>query len=253
MTQASDLCVRPIAHRGYHDASSGCIENTPSAISAALAGNFSIEVDVQETADGEALVFHDFTLDRLVQGTGPVLKQNAKELVKLRMQTGTDMLWMLQDLFDLVDGRVPLIIEIKSRYARGAQAPFVKRVIDQVAAYQGPACIKTFDPDMLDVAKNHNPNVLRGVVADAATDLKHYGQFSRMDRFIMRHMLHAPRTRPHFISYNILDLPCMGPSVWRSLLRIPIMAWTIRTSEQKIHAARHADQIIFEGFNPEAS
>ncbi|GAA0782488.1 glycerophosphodiester phosphodiesterase [Roseibium denhamense] len=244
------IFVHPIAHRGYHNADDGIIENTPTAIQDATAKGFGIEVDVQETADGEALVFHDYTLDRLADGTGKVIDRTSGELVKIDMRTGTDKLWMLQDLFDLVDGKVPLVIEIKSLLRRDAQQDFVRRVVDQVAAYRGPACIKTFDADMLSIARGHNPRVLRGIVADVAEPGPTYVRFSRIDRFITRHILHAPRTNPHFVSYAINDLPKIGPTVLRSIFKKPLMCWTVRTREQREKAARYADQIVFEGFDP---
>jgi len=245
------IFARPIAHRGYHDADNGIIENTPTAIRRAVGKNFAIEVDVQETSDGEALVFHDYTLDRLADGAGKIIDHASSDLVRIDMKTGTDKLWLLSDLFDLVGGKVPLVIEIKSLLRRDAQADFVRRVIDCVAAYQGAVCVKTFDPDMLSVARNHNASVLRGIVADGARPGPDYARCSRTDRFILRHILHAPRTRPHFISYGVNDLPMTGPSLLRSLFKTPIMCWTVRTREQRETAARYADQIVFEGFDPD--
>lgn len=245
------IFARPIAHRGFHNADNGIIENTPTAISQAVEHGFAIEVDVQETADGEALVFHDYTLDRLVEGTGRVVEQQSADLARLHMRTGTDTLWLLNDLFDLVDGKVPLVIEIKSLMRRDAQGDFVRRVCDQVAGYRGPACIKSFDPDMLSHALAHRPSVLRGIVADGAEPGPDYVRYGRVDRFILRHILHAPRTRPHFISYGVKDLPKAGPSLMRSVFKLPVMCWTVRTREQRELAGRYADQIVFEGFDPD--
>lgn len=247
------IFARPVAHRGFHDADNGIIENTPSAVQRGMECGFGIEVDVQETADGEALVFHDYTLDRLVEGSGKVIDQTSKSLAQLHMKTGTDRLWLLQDLFDLVDGKTPLVIEIKSLLRRDAQGDFVRRVTEQVAAYDGPACIKSFDPDMLSIAKSHKPSVLRGVVADGATPGPNYVRHSRVDRFILRHLLHYPRTGPHFVSYGVKDLPKPATSLLRSMFKVPVMCWTVRTREQRMIAARYADQIVFEGFNPNES
>lgn len=245
------IFARPVAHRGYHDADNGIIENTPSAVHAAVDKNFGIEIDIQETADGEALVFHDYTLDRLADGKGKVIEQTSADLVQLAMQTGTDKLWLLKDLFDLVGGKVPLVVEIKSLMRRDAQGDFVRHVVDQVAAYNGPICIKTFDPDMLSIAKGHNKSVIRGIVADAARPGPNYARYSRTDRFILRHLLHMPRTAPHFISYSVKDLPQIGPTVMRGLFKTPVMAWTVRTTEQRETASRYADQMVFEGFDPD--
>lgn len=243
--------ARPIAHRGYHSADDGIIENTPSAIRLAADRNFGIEVDVQETADGEALVFHDYVLDRLAEGSGRIIDLQARDLLGIHMKTGTDRLWLLQDLFDLVDGKVPLVIEIKSLMRRDAQGAFVRHVADQVAAYKGPVCIKSFDPDMLSIARSHRPEVLRGIVADGAEPGQEYARFSRVDRFILRHILHAPRTRPHFLSYGVRDLPRAGPGFLRSVFKLPLMCWTVRTREQRETAQRYADQMVFEGFDPD--
>jgi len=245
------IFARPIAHRGFHNADDGIIENTPTAISQAIAHNFAIEVDVQETADGEALVFHDYTLDRLAEGSGRVIEQTSADLMRVHMKTGTDKLWLLKDLFDLVDGKVPLVIEIKSLMRRDAQGDFVRTVADQVADYKGPACIKSFDPDMLSHARAHRPQVLRGIVADGAEPGPDYARYGRVDRFILRHILHAPRTRPHFVSYGVKDLPKAGPSLLRSVFNVPLMCWTVRTREQRDRARRFADQMVFEGFDPD--
>lgn len=250
-SELKTIFARPVAHRGFHDADNGIIENTPSAIQCAVDHEFGIEVDIQETADGEALVFHDYLLDRLVEGTGKVIDHTSGALVDMHMKTGTDRLWLLQDLFDLVGGKVPLVIEIKSLLRRDAQGDFVRHVVDQVAAYDGPACIKTFDPDMLSIAKSQNRNVLRGIVADGVAPGPEYVRHSRVDRFILRHMLHIPRTRPHFISYGVRDLANPAPRLLRSLFNKPVMCWTVRTREQHAFADRFADQIVFEGFNPD--
>jgi len=251
MSAPDTIFLRPIAHRGYHDADNGCIENTPSAVQAAVDRGFGIEVDVQETADGEALVFHDYTLDRLAEGTGKVIDLPSAKLTSLSMQTGGDKLWMLQDLFDLVAGKVPLVIEIKSWMKAGEQNPFVCRVVDQVAAYQGPAAIKSFDPDMLGIAKVHNKSVLRGIVTDGMPSSGESARFSQVHRFALRHMLHFPRTLPHFVSYGIRDLPSAAPSILRRVFKRPVMTWTVRTAEDRERAAKHADQIVFEGFDPD--
>lgn len=251
MSDLKDILARPIAHRGYHNADAGCIENTPTAIAAAVEKSFAIEVDLQETADGDALVFHDYVLDRLTQASGKVIDWPTRSLVNLSMKSGADRLWTLQDLFDQVDGKVPLVIEIKSLMRSDAQVDFVRGVVDQVTAYQGPAAIKSFDPDMLSIAKARNPSVLRGIVADGAHPKGNHQKFSRMERFILRNMLHAPRTRPDFVSYGIGDLPGFAPTVFRKVFGLPIVTWTVRTRAQRERAARYADQIVFEGFDPD--
>ncbi|MBA5777997.1 glycerophosphodiester phosphodiesterase [Stappia sp. F7233] len=252
MPDISWLTARPIAHRGYHNAAEGRIENTPSAVAAAIERNFNIEVDVQELADGDALVFHDDDLDRLTFETGPVIARTFDELKDVPMRGTTDKLWRLDDLLALVDGKVGLCIEIKSHNRRDSQRAFVTRIAERLARYDGPVVVKSFDPDMLSVLREVAPDLPRGIVADSTRDPKDWGQFSRIERFMLRHLLHAPRTRPHFVSYSVRDLPAPGPAILNRWFGKPLITWTVRNQTDRQRAELFADQIVFEGFDPEA-
>ena len=111
------LVARPIAHRGLHDSRAGIFENTLAAAEAAIAGGFAIECDVQDTADGEAVVFHDHTLERLTGGHGSVRERDAAELTALAVAATQDRIPTLEAFLARVAGRVPVIVEIKSRFA----------------------------------------------------------------------------------------------------------------------------------------
>src|SRR5690242_2488679 len=104
------LTARPVAHRGLHDISRGIVENMPGAVQAAIAGNFSIEVDIQLTADGEAMVHHDDALGRLAEGSGALLQKTAAELKAVKFRSTDEYMMSLADLCTLVAGRVPLVI-----------------------------------------------------------------------------------------------------------------------------------------------
>src|SRR5262245_51391742 len=106
------LIARPVAHRGLHDAAAGVIENTSSAFSAAIAGNYAIECDVQISADGEAMVFHDSTLDRLTIGQGELKAHTSDELKRIDFKNTPDRMMTLGELCAQVAGRVTLVIEI---------------------------------------------------------------------------------------------------------------------------------------------
>ncbi len=246
------LISRPIAHRGFHKATEGRLENTPSAVAAAIERNFSIEVDVQELADGDALVFHDDTLERLTFETGSVIARTFDELKDVAMRGTSDKLWRLDDLLDLVDGRVGLCIEIKSHFRRDSQRGFVVRLAERLSRYKGPVAVKSFDPDMLSILREVAPELPRGIVADNTRDMKEWGRASRIERFMLRHLLHAPRTRPHFVSYSIRHLPAIGPTILRRWFGCPLITWTVRTEEDRRRAAILADQMVFEGFDPDA-
>ena len=110
------LTARPIAHRGLHDAAGGVIENTPSAFLAAIGGNYAIESDLQLSADGEAMVHHDATLGRLTEGTARLDATTAADLKRVPFKATADRMLTLGELCDLVAGKVPLVIELKSRF-----------------------------------------------------------------------------------------------------------------------------------------
>lgn len=252
MSSLSWLTARPIAHRGFHDRDAGRIENTPSAIKAAIEHGFAIEIDVQESADHKALVFHDNHLQRLTLESGPVRERTLDALKQIAMRDGSDPMWDLDALLDLVDGRVPLIIEIKSHFKRDGQRAFVTEITERLKRYDGPAAIKSFDPEMLAIAREVAPDLPRGIIAEDTRVGDHWKRFAAMERFILRNLLHIPRTRPHFISYGVRSLPAPAPWICRKLFGMPVTTWTVRTEDDIRIAARNADQIVFEGFDPDS-
>ena len=110
------LTARPIAHRGLHDRARGIIENMPAAAQAAVSGKFGIECDIQLTADGEAMVHHDDALGRLTEGSGALLGMTSAQLRAVKFKDTSECMMSLGDLCALVDGRVPLVIEVKSHF-----------------------------------------------------------------------------------------------------------------------------------------
>src|SRR5579871_3916588 len=139
------LTARPVAHRGLHDISRGIVENMPAAAQAAIAGNFAIECDIQLTADGEAMVHHDDELGRLTEGSGALLTKTAAELNAVRFKNTAERMMALADLCDLVAGRVPLVIEVKSHF--DGDRKLVRRMAEVLSSYSGPAVGMSFDPD----------------------------------------------------------------------------------------------------------
>lgn len=245
------LTRRPIAHRGLHDAATGCIENTLSAVSAAIERDFAIEVDLQLTGDGEAVVFHDETLDRLTTATGRVDTRSLSQLKSITFKATTDHIPSFRELLESVAGRVPLVVEIKSAFARRPDERLATRALDVAAGYDGPLVFMSFDPEVLATLRRLSPDTPRGIVADRASDLRYYGGFTSMERFGLRNLLHIPRTRPHFISYNAKDLPQWGPLFAHKVLGLPLITWTVRSPAERAHSDRYADQITFEGFDPD--
>ena len=249
MPAPSWLTARPIAHRGLHDAARGVVENTLPAFEAAVAGNYAIELDVQPSADGEAVVFHDETLDRLTEARGPVAALTTAALRAVRFK-GTDArIPTLAEVLDAVAGRVPVLVELKyeGRNTRQLEA----RAVECLRTYRGPVGLMSFEPESVEVVRALAPEILRGVIAMRYDDAASERDIPTLRRLSLRHLLHAPRTRPQFVSYDVRGLPTAGPLLLRRL-GVPLLTWTVRRPEQVATAERHADQIIFEAMNPEA-
>lgn len=242
------LTARPVAHRGLHDAARGIIENMPAAAQAAVDGNFAIECDIQLTADGEAMVHHDDALGRLTEGSGALLGKTAAELKAVTFKGTRERMMTLSDLCTLVAGRVPLVIEVKSHF--DGDRKLVARMAEVLAAYSGPAVGMSFDPDQVMALRELIPSRRRGIVAEREYTQEEWPEASPEQRRGMTHLRHVFRTRPHFVAYWVNELPSAAPWIARNIFGLPLLTWTVRTPEQRARAARHADQMIFEGFVP---
>ncbi|HEY5379022.1 MAG TPA: glycerophosphodiester phosphodiesterase family protein [Pseudolabrys sp.] len=242
------LTACPFAHRGLHDASAGIIENTFSAFSAAIAGNYGIECDLQISADGEAMVHHDDALGRLTEGSGRLADMTAADIKKVRFLKSADRILSLSELCDVVGGRAPLVLELKSHF--DSDRRLAQRVTDVLAVYSGPAAVMSFDPAVIEVLRWIAPHLTRGIIAERHYTDPEWDRFSAAEKRRMAFFLHANRTRPQFIAYGVKDLPALAPLVARTLFRLPLLSWTVRSEADRACAARWTDQIIFEGIRP---
>jgi glycerophosphoryl diester phosphodiesterase len=244
------LTARPLAHRGLHDAAAGVIENTASAFHAAAAAGYGIECDVQLSGDGEAMVQHDDTLSRLMDFHGRVADMTAAELQAVRYRGCDDRMLTLSELCDLIGGRVALAVEIKSHF--DGDLRLTRRVIEVLSAYKGPVAAMSFDPGIVGALRDDAPALPRGIVAEWRYGHDEWKRVSRIEKLKLALLLHAPRTRPHFIAYQVRDLPSPAPFLARAMFAVPLLTWTVRTPQDRRTAARWADQMIFEGFRPDA-
>jgi glycerophosphoryl diester phosphodiesterase len=244
------LTARPVAHRGLHDAARGIIENMPAAAAAAVAASFAIECDIQLTADGEAMVHHDDELGRLTEGSGALRDKTSAELRQVAFKDTPERMMALGDLCALVAGRVPLLIEVKSRF--DGDRKLVARMAEVLASYGGPAAGMSFDPDQVAALRELMPSRPRGIVAEREYTEADWPEATPAQRRGMLHLRHAFHTQPHFVAWWVDELPALAPWIARNIFGCPLLTWTVRTKEQRATAARHADQMIFEGFRPEA-
>ncbi len=241
------LVARPIAHRGLHDETKGRVENCEASFAAAVDHGYAIECDIQLTADGQAVVFHDDEVDRVLEGEGDVKSFTAKQLKAMVFKQGKDRVQTLAELLEQVSGRSTLVIEIKSLW--DDDFTLTDHAVDILASYSGPYALMSFDPDLIARLATIAPDVTRGITADRVID-PYYEPLSVTKRVAMREMLHVPQSQPHFVSFDFRQLPFEPITEFRAA-GFPIISWTINSEENAQVARRWSDQITFENFLPE--
>jgi glycerophosphoryl diester phosphodiesterase len=223
----------PFAHRGLHG--SALVENSGGAIAAAVAQGYGVELDVQLSADGQAMVFHDYDLDRLTIERGPLAARTAAELQAIRLYVVDEVMPRLSQALEMVDERVPLLIEVKSRDRRASR--LCAAVAEALRGYRGPVGVMSFNPEVGAWFARHSPPVLRGLVV---TEHGKRGLRGRIER-----RLALWRARADFLAYDVRDLPSRFAAAARAR-GLSVYTWTVRTEPDWANATAHADQAIFE-------
>ena len=223
------------AHRGVHDAA--VPENSPAAFAAAIARGIGIECDVQKSRDGRAMVFHDWTLDRLTALGGPVARRDAAELERITLRGGDNCIPTLDRLLSQVAGQVPLLVEVKSK-KRHNPVPLCLAVHRALQGYRGDVAVMSFDPRVPKWFKRHARDTVRGLVV---TEEDARGVHGRLGRHLT--LWHC---QPDFIAYDVRDLPSRFAGAQRAR-GLPLLTWTVRSPELRARAAAHADAPIAEG------
>ena len=242
------LTAQPVAHRGLHDLAAGVVENTASAFAAAIAGGFAIETDLQLSSDGEAMVHHDFALGRLTLGSRQLAAMTAAGLKAVPFKATADRMMTLGEMCGFVAGRAPMLIELKSRF--DGDLRLVRRAAAVLESYAGPFAVMSFDPEPIIALRALAPAFTRGIVAERRYQDSEWRTLTAKQKRSLAFLLHAQRSRPHFIAYQVNDLPSPGPWIARNLFGRPLLTWTVRTDAERERARRRADQMIFEGFRP---
>jgi len=232
----------PIAHRGLHNRDNGVIENSVSAVREAVKLGYGVELDLQLSADGEAIVFHDDDLDRLTESSGPVHRKTTAELTAIALLGSTDTPMTLQKIMDEIAGQVPVLLELKNQKDRDTGA-LEHSTAQVLKTYKGPVAVMSFNPRMVARLAELLPEIPRGLTT---------GSFEGegLPEAIKDH-LHAisdfDAVGACFVSHEASELE--APRV-AELKRAgyPILTWTIRSEASEKEVRKIADNITFEGY-----
>ena len=246
MTWENDWYLKyPIAHRGLH-AGKEVPENSMSSFQACIEAKLPIELDVHILTDGTALVFHDDTFERMTGYEREMYMTNYNDVKDFRL-FGTDQhIPTLEEVLTLVNGQVPIVIELKCLKHDGR---LEHKVYNLLKEYEGPFCIQSFNPFTLLWFKRYAPEVTRGLISGSL----HKSSISLWQKMILRSMVFVFLVRPHYIAFE-WDF-FWYPSVWlvKTFLRTPLIAWCIRNKNQEQLMDGKCTNIIFEDFEPSQS
>lgn len=237
--------VRYYAHRGLYDNQGDAPENSMRAFERAASEGYGIELDVRLTQDGIPVVFHDSDLKRMCGEHVRIEDSSWEELQAFRL-LGTDQgIPCLEQVLELLDGRVPLLIEYKIERADASVCMCADRLLNQ---YTGAYCIESFHPFVLLWYRQNRPDILRGILStDYSRSPKHT---QAVWHFISRHLLFNFFTKPDFIAYDCQVRKEISRTLCQKLYGCCMAAWTVRGREQLDEMKDTYDWFIFEGFCP---
>jgi glycerophosphoryl diester phosphodiesterase len=240
-----------VAHRALHDAAAGRPENSRAAIRAAVALGVAVEIDVQPSADGVAMAFHDDRLERLTGAPGRIADLTAEALGATRLIGGAEGVPTLAEALAEAGGRVPVLIEVKDRSGEMGPAvgPLEDAVLAALAGYAGPVAVMSFNPHSVAYLAVRAPDLPRGLVTDAfeARD------WPTLPEAVRRRLAAIPdlgRTGAGFVSHGVEALG-MSRLAEVKAAGLPVLCWTVRSPAQEAEARRIADAVTFEGYLPE--
>lgn len=241
MTLPDGLFRPPFAHRGLWR-TVDAPENSLAAFERACGAGYGIELDVRLSADGEAVVFHDDTLERMTGQPGFVSEHSAGELSALPYLDGPGCIPTLAQALALVDGRAMLLVEIKDPPSGGALEERVAALLDR---YEGPACVISFEARALGWFAEHRPSRLRGLDAQWLSDREQAASGDGgLEAAFAAHLLEA---QPHFLGLEV-ESAVGAIAAQHRANGLPVVAWTVRSVDQAARVAEHCDNYIFEGF-----
>ncbi|MBC7167735.1 glycerophosphodiester phosphodiesterase family protein [Phenylobacterium sp.] len=240
--EAWDLLFHPpVAHRGLWRPD-GPPENSLGAFHAACAASYGIELDVQISADGETMVFHDDSLERMTGQAGRLRDRTAADLQQLRLKDSDETIPTLTETLALIGHKAMVHVELKTPW--GEVGPLERRVHEIIADHAGPLCVIGFNPYSHAWYADHYPGVLRGLDSYSYRKAPHLGEEQRQ---AFARLEHVSIARPHFLALGLDMLPSAEADAYRAQ-GMPVVAWTVREPAQWEAVKDHCDNLIFEGF-----
>lgn len=238
------------AHRGLFDNEADAPENSMRAFERAVQAGYGIEMDVQLSRDGVAVVFHDFTLERMCGREGKVCDYTWQELKQMRLGKSEETIPGFADVLKMVNGRVPLIVEIKVEWMDLRVCPVVDGLLGE---YPGLYCIESFNPLVLAWYRKNHSQVVRGQLSDGFARACRVRESWHLlvQNFVLENLLFNWITRPDFVAYNHQYAPVLARRLCRELYGNMAVAWTIRSQEELERARKHFDLFIFDSFLPD--
>lgn len=231
------------AHRGLHNKDRA--ENSLSAFRAACDEGYAIELDVRLSKDGVLVVFHDDTLDRMTTERGPVIERTAEELSKIKLADTEDTVPTFAEVLALVDGRVPLLVEIKED---AFDHSVTRECARMLAQYKGEYIVESFNPLSLAEYRKISPETVCGVLSDNFLSQKKY---RKPMYFLLELLLLNVTCRPDFVAFNHKKHKNGSLRLTRRLFGAPTLAWTVRSEQEEREAKKHGfDGVIFENYIP---
>lgn len=234
------LVDMPIAHRGLH--SEAIPENSMAAFQQAIEAGYAIELDVQITSDGEVVVIHDYDLLRVAGVDALVAEQSWSDIQALPLNGTSETIPRLTDVLELVDGSVPLLIELKNE---GEVGLLEQAVIDVLAGYDGLYAIQAFNPFVLNYFKKHAPHMIRGQLSSHFKD----EDLAFYEKFLLRYLVLNNLSEPSFIAYEKDSMPDWLAKLQRRK-NAYLIAWTVLSAEDQQLKLGQFDNVIFEGYQP---
>ncbi|MFI3171084.1 MAG: glycerophosphodiester phosphodiesterase family protein [Eubacteriales bacterium] len=233
------------AHRGLHDINKGIPENASVAFREAVSSGYGIELDVQLTKDNILVIFHDNTLDRMCGVNGGIGDYTWKELQQFTLLHTKEKIPTLDEVLEIVSGKVPLIVEVKMP---GNDMSICKFLDERLRRYEGMYCVESFHPLVPAWYKRNHPEIIRGQLSSA---LNQESKTKSVLLFMVEHLLTNVLARPDFIAYNHLHKEELSRKICRRLYRCLSVTWTVKSQEQLENAKEDFEIFIFEGFMPE--